>query len=362
MSTVHVLALPNFNEDFILETDASEIGMGAVLIQGKHPICYYSRKFCPKMLSASTYVRELCAITSAVKKWRTYLLGRKFIIHTDQRSLRELMTQVIQTPKQQFYLAKLLGFSYEIVYKPGAQNRVADALSRTPEPAQSCFILTIPHWDFVLQLKDQLKTDPQIVELMNNIAQQPADYSDFQIRNELLFYKGKLYIPVSSPIKQTLLEEFHYSLLGGHAGIQRTYGHLKENVYWPGMKQDVIDMVKACLVCQQVKSTTHSPYGLLNPLPIPEGIWEDISLDFVVGLPSFQTYTVILVIVDRLSKAVHLGLLPTHFNASKVAELFAKMICTQHGMPKSIVSDRDPVFLSQFWHEVENVYSLPPSK
>jgi hypothetical protein len=272
------------------------------------------------------------------------------------------MTQVIQTPEQQFYLAKLLGFSYEIVYKPGAQNRVADALSRMPEPAQSCFILTIPHWDFVLQLKDQLKTDPQTVELMNNIAQQPADYSDFQIRNELLFYKGKLYIPVSCPIKQTLLEEFHYSLLGGHAGIQRTYGHLKENVYWPGMKQDVIDMVKACLVCQQVKSTTHSPYGLLNPLPIPEGIWEDISLDFVVGLPSFQTYTVILVIVDRLSKAVHLGLLPTHFNASKVAELFAKMICTQHGMPKSIVSDRDPVFLSQFWHEVENVYSLPPSK
>jgi hypothetical protein len=154
MSTAPVLALPNFNEDFILETDASGIGMGVVLIQGKHPICYYSRKFCPKMLSASTYVRELCAITSAVKKWRTYLLGRKFIIHTDQRSLRELMTQVIQTPEQQFYLAKLLGFSYEIVYKPGAQNRVADALSRMPEPAQSCFILTVPHWDFVLQLQD----------------------------------------------------------------------------------------------------------------------------------------------------------------------------------------------------------------
>ncbi|MCI24542.1 hypothetical protein A2U01_0045726, partial [Trifolium medium] len=87
MFAAPVLALPNFDKDFILETDASGIGMRVVLIQDKHPICYYSHKFCPKMLSASTYVRELCAITSTVKKWRTYLLGCKFVIHTDQRSL-----------------------------------------------------------------------------------------------------------------------------------------------------------------------------------------------------------------------------------------------------------------------------------
>jgi len=71
--------------------------MGAVLIQNNHPICSSSKAICPKILTASTYVRELCAITSAVKKWRTYLLGRKFIIYTDQKSLRELMTQIIQT-------------------------------------------------------------------------------------------------------------------------------------------------------------------------------------------------------------------------------------------------------------------------
>jgi hypothetical protein len=90
-----VLALPNFNEVFMLNTDASGIGMGAVLSQNGHPICYFSKKFCPKLLNASTYVRGLCAITAAVKKWRSYLLGRKFIIHTDQRSHLELMTQVI---------------------------------------------------------------------------------------------------------------------------------------------------------------------------------------------------------------------------------------------------------------------------
>jgi hypothetical protein len=102
MSAAPVLALPNFADRFILETDASGAGMGAVLIQANHPICYYSKQFCPRLLAASTYVRELCAITSAVKKWRTYLLGGTFTIHTDQRSLREVMTQVIRTPEQQF--------------------------------------------------------------------------------------------------------------------------------------------------------------------------------------------------------------------------------------------------------------------
>lgn len=81
MTQAPVLALPDFSQDFILETDALGIGMGAVLIQNGHPLAYFSKKFCPKLLNSSTYVRELCAITSAVKKWRTYLLGRKFVIY-----------------------------------------------------------------------------------------------------------------------------------------------------------------------------------------------------------------------------------------------------------------------------------------
>jgi hypothetical protein len=107
-------------------------------------------------------------------------------------------------------------------------------------------------------------------------------------------------------------------------------------------------LLKLCVVCQQIKPTNHSPYGLLQPLPIPNKLWEDISRDFIVGLPSFQNCSVILVVVDRLSKAAHFGMLTTHFTAVKVAELFAIMIWKLHGMPRSIVSDRDPVFLSHF--------------
>jgi len=95
MINTPVLMLPNFQEDFIIETDASGKGMWAILMLNNHPICYFSKKKFPKLLSASTYARELHVITATVQKWRTYLPGRKFIIHTDQQSLRELMRQVV---------------------------------------------------------------------------------------------------------------------------------------------------------------------------------------------------------------------------------------------------------------------------
>lgn len=321
MSEAPVLNLPNFEEKFIVEIDASGAGMGVVLIQQGHPICYYSKQFCPRMLRASTYVCELCAITSAVKKWWTYLLGSTFTIHTDQRSLRELMSQVIQTPEQQFYLAKLLGYSYEIVYKPGAQNRVVDALS-----CVHCLAISVPHIDFITKFKEQLVADDELQKLVAQVQHKHDVFTEFQLRDGLLFVKGKLFIPSASPLKHTLLEEFHSSSIGGHSGVHRTYGRLQENVFLHDMCKDVATFVKACYVCQQMKPANHSPFGLLNPLPIPDKVWEDISLDFITGLPSFQNHTVILVVVDRLSKAARFGMLPTHFTDVKVAKLFASMI------------------------------------
>lgn len=130
MTAAPMLALPEFSLPFALETDASGTAMGAVLQQQSHPITFFSKPFCPRLQHASTYVRELHAINVAVRKWRQYLLGHKFTIFTNHRSLHDLMSQVIQTPEQQFYLAKLLGFDYDIQYKAGTSNVVADSLSR----------------------------------------------------------------------------------------------------------------------------------------------------------------------------------------------------------------------------------------
>jgi len=111
------------------------------------------------------------------------------------------MTQIVQTPEQQFYLAKLLGYSYEIVYKPGAQNHVADALSWIHTNVHQCLLITIPHWDFLVQLSNSFKNDVELQAMVQEISQDPAAHPNFEIINDLVFFKGKLYLPPSFPFK-----------------------------------------------------------------------------------------------------------------------------------------------------------------
>lgn len=112
------------------------------------------------------------------------------------------------------------------------------------------------------------------------------------------------------------------------------------------------EFIRQCVVCQQTKYSTQKSGGLLQPLPLPQHIWEDISMDFIMGLPPSKGFTVIMVVVDRFSKAIHLGALATGFTAYKVAELFVSIVCKHHGLPKSIISDRDPIFISRFWKDL----------
>lgn len=178
------------------------------------------------------------------------------------------MTRIIQTPEQQFYLAKLLGYSYEIIYKTSAQNRVADALSRVHEPTSQLLAITIPHGKFLQQLKSSFELDTQLQELIQKVQEEPEQFPEYTVTNGLLFFKDKLFIPSSSPLKHMLLEEFHSSPLGGHSGFHKTFGRLMENVSWEGMKIDVTQFVGKCQICQQTKHPNHSLYGLLQPLPI----------------------------------------------------------------------------------------------
>ena len=131
-------------------------------------------------------------------------------------------------------------------------------------------------------------------------------------------------------------------------GIKKTLARLGEIFIWFDMRTDVRQFFLACLDCQATKYEAKKPVGLLCPLPIPSRPWEDLSLDFIVGLPSYHGYTTILVVVDRFSKGIHLGMLVTNYTASSVALLFMEIVHKHHGMPKSLVSDKDPLFVSRF--------------
>ena len=134
--------------------------------------------------------------------------------------------------------------------------------------------------------------------------------------------------------------------------VQRTYLRLATNFFWEGMKKDVKEFVGQCYTSKTVKYPTEKPYGLLQPTELPERVWEDIAMDFIVRLPRSKGYIAILVVVDRYSKYAHFGPLPTSHTATQVAELFFSMVIWLHGVPWSIIYDRDPIFTSNFWKKV----------
>lgn len=123
-----------------------------------------------------------------------------------------------------------------------------------------------------------------------------------------------------------MLAEFHITLEGGHSGFYRTYRRLAANVYWIEMKARVQDYVKACDVCQRQKYLAIASGGLLQPLPVPSIIWENVSMDFIIGLPKSRGFEVVFVVVDRLSKYCHFIPLKRPYTARTVAEVFAREV------------------------------------
>jgi len=152
----------------------------------------------------------------------------------------------------------------------------------------------------------------------------------FTSKNGLLYFKDRLFIPTESGLTSELLQEFHTSPLGGHSGIQATAARLSSSFYWPGMHKDVKQFVNSCTMCQQNKYSTHAPYGLLQPLPIPRQVWEEIFVDFITNLPNANNKTVIWVAVDRLSKFAHFIPLPSNFTAVSLAHTFVSEIYRLH--------------------------------
>lgn len=152
----------------------------------------------------------------------------------------------------------------------------------------------------------------------------------------------------SSTFVPTTLKEFHSTPQDGHSGFYRTYRRLDSNLYWMGMKKDIQNFVQKCIVCQCNKYTISTPSGLLQPLPIPNQVCTDISMDFITGLPKSKGFEAIFVVVDRLSKYAHFILLKRPYSERSLAETFTKEVVRLHVIPESIMSDIDLIFVSNF--------------
>ncbi|KAI3739425.1 hypothetical protein L2E82_29829 [Cichorium intybus] len=225
-------------------------------------------------------------------------------------------------------------------------NKVADALSRVEEVQLLALSSTDPTWWTDLR---NFYRSPEGQQLITKLR---SSDNQFQLRDGLIYINNKLFIPDDSSIRRQLLEEYHSTTLGGHSGILATTRRIAATFHWSKLKENVRSFIRECRVCQETKYPTHKPYGLLQPIPIPSQVWNDISMDFITHLPPSAGKTVIWVVVDRFSKFAHFVGLPTKFTAMSLATTFMQSIYKLHGLPRSIISDRDPIFLSSFWREL----------
>ena len=278
------------------------------------------------------------------------MLGRTFIVKTYQRSLKFLLEQRVIQPQYQKWIAKLLGYSFDVIYKLGLENKAADALSRVI-PVAHLNHLTAPTLVDLKVVMEEVKEDEFWKEIINRL-QKGEEVKNYTWQQKLLKYKRRIVIAKKSALIPTILHTYHYSVLGGHSGFLRTYERLTEELFWVGMKAEIQKYCEECATCQRNKTLALSPAGLLTPLEIPSRIWEDISMDFIEGLPKSCGYEVIFVVVDRFSKYAHFLGLKHPFDAKVVVELFVKKVVRLNGFPQSIVSDRDKIFMSKFWKEM----------
>jgi len=305
----------------------------------------------------------------------TLFIRNKCEIFTDHKSLKYLFTQKELNMRQRRWLELLKDYEVNIQYHPGKANVVADALSRKSSGSLACLLTTqteilrdledmeievvLPSSEalcanvtvglsIVDKIRGQQTQDEKLVKLLQGI--ETGTDSEYSVRDGLLYYQGRICVPDVPEIRKKILDEAHNSKFALHPGSTKMYHNVKDTYWWFGMKRHIAEYIARCVKCQQIKVEHQKPGGLLQSLPIPEWKWEHITMDFVSGLPkTVKGSDSIWVIVDRLTKTAHFLATKKTQSLQRLAELYIREIVRLHGVPVSIVSDRDPRFVSRFW-------------
>ena len=349
ITSAPILISPDPTKKYVVTTDASGFATGAILQQdhgkGLQPISFMSHKMNAAERNYPVHEQELLAVVHALREWRHYLHGGEFEVITDHMSLKHFLTQPRLSARQARWAEFMQEFNMNITHRPGKLNNAADALSRRPDHAELNTCVTVNKDEFLERLKAGYSLD---VECEGHLKANPR----WKKTDDGLIYinSNRIYVPDGNDLRTALMNEHHDIPLSGHVGSAKVYNKLCRNWYWPKMKYDVEEYVRSCPQCQQNKPSNQKPIGLLQPLPIPERRWQQVTMDLITQLPKSRNGNdAIVVFIDKLTKMVHYAATKTTVDAVELAKLFICNVVRLHGVPESIVSDRDTRFTSNFW-------------
>ncbi|KAL7280850.1 hypothetical protein ACG7TL_005794 [Trametes sanguinea] len=349
-----------------LATDASDFAIAGVLHQPDadgllHPVGYFSHKLSPAEINYEVYDKELLAIVESFRDMRAWLIGTDppVSVVSDHKNLEYSMKSRVLNRRQARWSMFFSEFNFRLDYALGLKNP-ADAPSRRADfapregddvlrvnkkvlltPLHTQRLFCAPSTAHVNALTTLSLDNSEFAERYKAAVRSDATWCDaiargdesFKLDGNLVFHQGRLYIP---PLMcHDILRSRHDSPLSGHPGCARTLAFVQRDYSWPGMATFVRNYIRACDVCGRIKMPHHKPFGLLQPLKIPDRPWRSISMDHIVKLPRSHGYDSIW-----------------SLDAPGLAWLFLDRVFRYHGLPESLVSDRGSTFVSSFWKEL----------
>ena len=371
-ATAPILASADFTKQFILETDASNFAIGAILSQRgedntEHPVAFYSRTLAAAEQNYQVHDKELLAIIEALKHWRHYLIGSPLPVQilTDHRNLEHFMTSQLLNQRQIRWAQLLADYNFNLTYRPGAQQAKADALSRREELKPEVPPNTAEEWlrplldptrimiasvsTVEFTWLDEIRRETATEEYAQNKIRETQNSGSrkYTIQDGTLKKGEATYLPENLRLRAT--QECHDALESGHKGVAKTLELLKRDFFWPKMEDYVARFVESCDLCQRTNANRHASYGEVQITETPTRPWQIIGLDHAGPLPDSKGKNSVLIITDYLTKMVHFIATENTTDATTTAELFRDHVWKHHGLPEKIISDRGPIFISTFW-------------